>query len=96
VIASARNALFSETAKPFVKSEEGHVTVSCQVFGDYALLSFTLSPKTTEDLPQELGRFVREEARNCGLKDAIVVNAHNSITDTTDLEESLDTLKGVA
>jgi putative membrane protein len=96
VIASARNVFFSETAKPFVKSVEGHVTVSCQVFGDAALLSFTLSPKTTEDLPQELGRFVREEARNCGLKDAIVVNAHNSITETTDLEESLDTLKAVA
>ena len=96
VIASARHAVFSETAKPFVKSVEGNVTVSCQVFGDEALLSFTLSPKTTEDLPQELGRFVRDEARNCGLKDAIVVNAHNSITDTTDLEESLDTLKAVA
>jgi putative membrane protein len=96
VIALAKQATFSPTAKPFAKVTEGFVTASCQVFGDEALLSFSLAPKTTEDLPQELGRFVREEARKRGLKDAIVVNAHNSITDSTDLEESLSTMKTAA
>jgi putative membrane protein len=96
VIASAKEAPLSEKAKPFVKVTEGAVTVSCQVFGKTALLSFTLAPKTTEDLPQELGRFVREEAEKHGLEGAIVVNAHNSITNVTELEESLDTLKVAA
>jgi putative membrane protein len=71
------------------------VTASCQVFGNAAFLSFTLAPKTTEDLPQELGRIVREEAGKHGL-DAIVVNAHNSIDDIVDMDESLTTLRAVA
>jgi putative membrane protein len=96
VIDSAKQTVFSDTAKTSVKTTNGFVTVTCQIFGDEALLSFSLAPKTTEDLPQELGRFVRNEARKHGLKDAIVINAHNSITAVTDLEESLDTLKATA
>jgi putative membrane protein len=96
VLASAKHTTLSDKAKPFTKVTEGFVTASCQVFGDQALLSFSLAPKTTEDLPQELGRYVREEARKRGLKGAIVVNAHNSITDVTDMEDSLDTLKVAA
>jgi putative membrane protein len=96
IITSAKETPLSEKAKSFVKVTEGSATVSCQVFGKTALLSFTLAPKTTEDLPQELGRFVREEAEKYGLEGAIVVNAHNSITDVTELEESLDTLKVAA
>jgi len=96
VIASMKEATFSDKAKPFVKVTEGFVTASCQVFGDAALLSFTLAPKTTEDLPQELGQFVREEAKKLGLKHTIVVNAHNSITDVTAIGESLETLEFAA
>jgi putative membrane protein len=96
VIASADQAAFSETAKRFVKVTDGFVTVCCQVFGDEALLSFSLAPKTTEDLPQELGRFVREESIKQGLKDAVAINAHNSITDVTEVEAPLKTLKNVA
>jgi putative membrane protein len=96
VLSSVTQTVFLEKAKPAVKVKEGLVTVHCQIFADTALLSFSLAPKTTEDLPQELGRFVREQAKTLGLKDAIVINAHNSITDSTALEESLDTLKAAA
>ena len=96
VLTSAKQVVLSDRAKPFVKTVEGNVTVCCQIFGDTALLSFSLAPKTTEDLPQELGRFVREEARRLGLRDAIVVNAHNSITAVTDMEESLEMLEAAA
>jgi len=96
VLASAKFAASADKATPFVKVTEGFVTASCQVFGNTAFLSFTLAPKTTEDLPQELGRIVREEAEKCGLDCAIVVNAHNSIDDTVDMEESLTTLQTVA
>jgi putative membrane protein len=96
VINSARFTASAEKATPFVKVSEGYVTASCQVFGKTALLSFTLAPKTTEDLPQELGNVVREEAEKLGLGCAIVVNAHNSIDGITEMEESLETLRDVA
>jgi putative membrane protein len=96
VINSARFAASAEKATPFVKVTDGFATASCQVFGNTAFLSFTLAPKTTEDLPQELGRIVREEAEKHGLDCTVVVNAHNSIDDTVDIEESLDTLREAA
>jgi len=96
VLGSAKEATLTNKAKPFVKVTEGNVTVCCQIFGDVGLLSFSLAPKTTEDLPQELGRFVRDEAKRLGLKDAIVINTHNSITDVTVMEESLQALESVA
>jgi putative membrane protein len=71
-------------------------TACCQVFGDFVFLSFTLAPKTTEDLPQELGLFVQREAERHGLTCCVVVNAHNSIDGTTDVKEALDALKIVA
>jgi putative membrane protein len=96
VIASAKFAASTGKATPFVRVTDGLVTASCQVFGNAAFLSFTLAPKTTEDLPQELGRIVREEAGKHGLDCAIVVNAHNSIDDIVEMEESLSTLRAVA
>ncbi len=85
-----------DKATPLVRVSEGFVTVSCQVFGKVAFLSFTLAPKTTEDLPQELGYIVEKEAERLGLDFAVVVNAHNSLTENTQIEASLDTLSNVA
>jgi putative membrane protein len=96
VINSAKFASSADRATPFVKVTDGFATASCQVFGKIAFLSFTLAPKTTEDLPQQLGRIVREEAEKHGLDCSIVVNAHNSIDDTIDVEASLETLRSVA
>jgi putative membrane protein len=96
VINSAKFPVSAQRATPFVKVTDGFVTASCQVFGKTALLSFTLAPKTTEDLPQQLGRVVHDEAEKLGLKCNIVVNAHNSIDDVVDVEECLDTLREVA
>ena len=81
VLRAAKVQSSIDKATPFVRVSEGFVTVSCQVFGKTAFLSFTLAPKTTEDLPQELGSIVREEAEKLGLDYAIVVNAHNSLTE---------------
>jgi putative membrane protein len=96
VINSAKFPASAERATPFVKVTDGFATASCQVFGKTALLSFTLAPKTTEDLPQQLGRVVNEEAEKLGLECNVVVNAHNSIDDVADVEGSLDTLREVA
>jgi putative membrane protein len=86
----------ADRASPFVKITEDSVTASCQIFGKTAFLSFTLAPETTEDLPQELGTYVREEAKKLGIDYSIVVNAHNSITDKLELDMSLKALKKVA
>ena len=96
IIESAKFPASADKGKPFVRFSKGFVTASCQVFGKSAFLSFTLAPKTTEDLPQELGRIVNEEAEKLGLKCNIVVNAHNSINDIIDVEASIDILRDVA
>ncbi len=96
VIESAKFSASADRATPFIKVTESFVTASCQVFGKTAFLSFTLAPKTTEDLPQELGQIVNEEAEKLGLECNIVVNAHNSITDIVDTEASIEILRDVA
>ncbi len=96
VLASAKFEASIDKATPLVRVSEGFVTASCQVFGKTAFLSFTLAPKTTEDLPQELGNLVRLEAERLGLDFAIVVNAHNSLTTSVEVEASLETLREVA
>jgi putative membrane protein len=81
---------------PFIKISNGSATTCCQVFGKFAFLSFTLAPKTTEDLPQELGLFVQEEAKKHGLTHCAIVNAHNSINGTINTQEALNALKATA
>lgn len=93
IIDAARFEPSEDLASPFVRVSEGIATASCQIFGKTAILSFTLSPKTTEDLPQELGRFVREEAEKYGLTCSIVINSHNSLNDIIDTYENLDALR---
>ncbi len=96
VLAAAEFEASADKATPLLKVSENGVTAVCQVFGKTAFLSFTLAPKTTEDMPQELGRIVREEAEKCGLDCAIVVNAHNSIDNTGIMDASLEALTAVA
>ena len=84
------------SASPFVTVSNGLSTACCQVFRKSVFISFTLAPKTIEDLPEELGRFVREEAEKRGLGLCVVVNAHNSIDGTVEMQESLASLKDVA
>ncbi len=96
VIASARFESTVGLASPFVRASESFATASCQIFGDIVFLSFSLAPKTTEDLPQELGRIVSEEARKYGLKKAVIVNSHNSINEIVDTGEHLESLQKAA
>jgi putative membrane protein len=96
VIASAKFEAQESFASPLVRVKEGAATASCQIFGDTAFLSFSLAPKTTEDLPQELGRIVEEDAKKHGLQNAIVVNCHNCLTEIIDTAEHLDELQRAA
>jgi len=97
VAAALRKPEFSEVAaSPFVKVTNGLATACCQIFGRAAFISFTLAPKTIEDLPDGLGLFVREEARKHGLDLAAVINAHNSLDSVAEMEGALNSLKEVA
>jgi putative membrane protein len=81
---------------PFVKVTNGLATACCQVFGMSALISFTLAPRTIEDLPPDLGVFVGHEAKKYGYGLCAVVNAHNSIDGNAEMLKSLDSLENVA
>lgn len=83
-------------ASPFVKVTNGLATACCQIFGKNVFISFSLAPKTTEDLPQELGTFVKAELEQCRLIQHVAVNAHNSIDGVVDNQEVLESLKAVA
>jgi putative membrane protein len=96
VIDASNFTTSKDNASPFVKVTEDNFTASCQIFGKTAFLSFTLAPETTEDLPQDLGTYVREEAKKLGIDNTIVVNAHNSITNKMEMDISLKALKNVA
>jgi putative membrane protein len=96
VVEFAKFEVSEVEATPFIKVSNGLATACCQVFGNLVFLSFSLAPKTTEDLPQELGLFVRQEAEKLGLACCVVVNAHNSIDGTINMQEALEALKTVA
>lgn len=96
VLAAAKFKAPDGSASPLVRVNEGVASASCQIFGDTAFLTFTLAPETTEDLPEQLGRFVSDEAAKHGLKHTLVVNAHNSLTDVVDVEEHLEALQTAA
>lgn len=68
----------------------------CQLFGDAALIILTLSPKSFDDLPDELRERLEEEASKRGLK-AIVVDAHNSLKERAEVtDEDLENLYAAA
>jgi len=84
-----------EVASPFVKVGNGLATACCQVFGKYVFVSFTLAPRTIEDLPHELGLFVDKQAQKHGLTACAIVNAHNSIDGEVEEQEALKSLENV-
>jgi putative membrane protein len=97
VVATVRHQEASQIeASPFMKETDGLATVCCQVFGNSALVSLTLAPRTIEDLPEEVGLFVRNEAEKNGIDMCAVVNAHNSIDEVAEVVGSLGSLKEVA
>jgi len=87
---------FFSGATPIVRAGKDGASASCQVFENCALLTLTLSPKTMEDLPQDLEVAIVREAEKRGLSSAIVIDAHNSVEGPFDLKEALEPLKKAA
>jgi putative membrane protein len=72
-------------ASPMIWEERGGAKVSCQTFGETALLTISLSPLSYDDLPDVILEEIRGVASGLNIK-AIVVDCHNCI----DLVEGLD------
>ncbi len=75
-----------KSASPVIRVERGGAKASCQVFGDIALVTLTLSPKSHDDLPEELADRIMEAASVMSVT-AIVVDSHNSILQEDALDE---------
>lgn len=95
VVSSVSFDFSTEEACPFIEISNGLATACCQIFGKLVLFSFTLAPKTIEDLPKELGIFVNQEVEKRGLRLCAVVNAHNSINGKVDTAKALTALKNI-
>lgn len=76
----------SPSASPFVWAEKEGARASCQLFGDVAVVTLSLSPKSYDDLPCELHERIADSARGIGLA-AVVVDSHNSIQFDRGLED---------
>lgn len=86
----------TEAITPPVRVVHHGASAICQLFGDAALLILTLSPKSFDDLPDELREHLEEEASKRGLK-AIVVDAHNSLKERNEItDEDLENLYAAA
>ena len=79
-------------ATQFVRTRKNVAKASCQIFGDSALLTLTIAPKTMEDLPRELDSFIVKEAEKRGLS-ALVIDAHNSVEGPFDVNEAVVSLR---
>jgi len=73
-------------ASPMVKASRDHATATCQLFGDQALITLTVSPKSFDDLPQGLEERIAEAGRALGLE-TLVVDLHNSIDEGDTLSD---------
>jgi putative membrane protein len=75
-------------ATRLIRTQSGDAKASCQIFGDYALITLTNAPETMEDLPPELDSFIVEEAQKLGLN-SLAIDAHNSLSGPFDRENAV-------
>jgi putative membrane protein len=75
-----------DVASPVFRTRRKGAQVSCQMFGNVAIVTLTLSPKSFDDLPEELGVMIREAASRIGVK-AVIIDSHNSILQVDELND---------
>jgi putative membrane protein len=69
---------YTQTATPSRRATVGEATVTGQSIGDSALLVATYSPNFADDIDYSVGLAAAAEARAHGLREAMLVDAHNS------------------
>ena len=85
ILGDYRGGATSHLVSPMVWAERGGANASCQLFGDVALITLTLSPLSYDDLPETIKDVITDLSGELGLE-VIVVDSHNSI----DLEGGLE------
>jgi len=96
IIKYANIDTYGVEASPFIKVSNELATVCCQAFGDGVLMSLSLAPNTTEDLPKELNVKISREAEDLGFKHCVLINAHNSLNGKIDMNIACEALERAA
>ncbi|MGM0591190.1 MAG: DUF2070 family protein [Halobacteriota archaeon] len=68
---------YAPTATESVRVESGEAKMLAQGFGDDALLVNTFAPAFADDVEYAVGLSTAAEARTCGIKEVLLVDAHN-------------------
>jgi putative membrane protein len=68
---------YAETASRAERVTEGDATLTGQAFGDHGLVVNTFSPTFADDVEYAVGLSAAAEARQDGLDDVLLVDAHN-------------------
>jgi putative membrane protein len=68
-------------ASKLVRVDTGQAKATCQFFGDTALFTITRAPNSMEDIPLEIGDEIIQKCEKFGVKQTVIVDAHNSIDD---------------
>ena len=89
-VMSAERGVASPTCTPMARAEVDGAKASCQIFGEAAVFTLTLSPKSHDDIPDAAKDRIRETASTHGLV-AVVADAHNcfnhdDLLDDADIE----------
>jgi putative membrane protein len=85
IVAASTFSNFNFEATRFVREEKNLAKASCQIFGDAAFVTITCAPANMEDIPKEVGLEIIKRGKALGVKDVIVVDAHNSASSSKDL-----------
>ncbi|MFB6118132.1 DUF2070 family protein [Halosegnis sp.] len=68
---------YHEVATESVRTEEGEATLLAQAFGDSAFMTATYAPGFADDVEYAVGLSAQAEARQGGLEDVMLADAHN-------------------
>jgi len=82
--------VFSSRATRLVRVENSLAKATCQMFNGCALVTVTCSPREIEDVPRNVGHQIVSDGVRMGPETVVVVDAHNSITSTTQLPPFTD------
>lgn len=68
-------------ASKLVRIDTGQAKATCQFIGGVALFTITRAPKSMEDIPLEIGDEIIRRCERYGVKQTVIIDAHNSIVD---------------
>ena len=71
-----------DTCSMPVEVKIGESSVRGIAFGNIVIVILSMAPKGMEDVPEAVGRIIREYASQLGIKHLLIVDSHNAMGDT--------------